>query len=271
MEFLRFGSSIPGSYWGTCSVCIIQNFKTDPDTAASIEIVSGDGGNPVIRNSEAAFLGKTYKEIFFQRLRIGTFGADDMPNHAFLAILTQEQIDTFVGMKWLALLKESGFEFIRTVDNSVYSGDQLYKDMPENYDDSDDSDDYYEEAGEPHPNYIFGLFRNIGAGRISDPFQPPQEWLYLEGGVSEVYTHLNDPSHGENLTIDLQRSRDTLHLSQWDKTGPVTFLKRQELVDAGVPVILAGLRSDYKQETEQDRAAKIGKKPELKTSAASPW
>jgi hypothetical protein len=267
MEFLRFGSSIPGSYWGTCSVCIIQNFKTDPDTAASIEIVSGDGGNPIIRDFEAAFLGKTYKEIFLQRLRIGTFGADDMPNHAFLAILTQEQIDTSVGKKWLALLKENGFEFIRTVDNSVYSGDQLYKDMPENY---DDDDDYYEESSEPHPNYIFGLFRNIGAGRISDPFQPPQEWLDLEGGVKEMSQLLVNQGLTD-LHSHLQESRDAVHLSHWDKIGPVTFLKRQELVDAGVPVILAGLRSEYKQETEQERAAKMDKNPQLKTSTASPW
>ena len=44
MEFLRFGSSIPGGYWGCCACCIIQNFKFDPKAKASIQLVSGDSG-----------------------------------------------------------------------------------------------------------------------------------------------------------------------------------------------------------------------------------
>ena len=43
MEFLRFGSSIPGSYWGCCAFDIIQNFGAyDPDDPLSIEMVDGE-------------------------------------------------------------------------------------------------------------------------------------------------------------------------------------------------------------------------------------
>src|SRR3546814_3229716 len=118
MEFLRFGSSIPGSYWGCCAVDIIQDFKQPPDGKASIQVVDGDGGNPL----RGKFFGPTWKDIFLQRLRIGTFADRNMPNHGFLAILTDWQIKSKPGSDWLKILKEQGFEFIRTVDNSVYSG-----------------------------------------------------------------------------------------------------------------------------------------------------
>ena len=201
MEFLRFGSSIPGSYWGCCAVCIIQDFKQDPDTPYAIEVVSGDGGEPICGH----FLGKTYREVFETRMRIGTFSDDEMPNHAFLAVMTDWQLSSDVGLKWLKILKEHGFEFIRTVDNSVYTGPTLKGDaVPEYYDD----EEWYGE--ETHPNYIFGLFRNIGSGAVDDPFKPPQAWADLEGGVVEVYDVLMQ--HGGD---NLQRSRDSVHRQKW--------------------------------------------------------
>ena len=36
--------------------------------------------------------GPTYRDIFWQRIRFGTFDKRDMPNHAFLAILTENQL-----------------------------------------------------------------------------------------------------------------------------------------------------------------------------------
>jgi len=272
MEFLRFGSSIPGSYWGCCAVCIIQNFNFDPDAPASIELVSGDGGHPIIKNKEAAFLGKTYKEIFLQRLRMGTFGAGDMPNHAFLAVLTQDQLGTQRGLQWLKLLKENGFEFIRTVGNSVYSGDSLHDGTTPEYtpedcdEDWDEYDDGYYEGENSHPNYLFGLFRNIGASPITDPFMPPQQWLDLDGGVDEVIHHLPIEAR-DHLTS----SRNDVHLSQWDKIGPAQFFNRQELIDAGVPVTLAGLRSPNPQELEEFRKLRQEQAAPAQKAASAPW
>ena len=236
MEFLRFGSSIPGSYWGCCAVDIIQNFSQGhPDDKASIEVVCGDGGQP-IGNS---FLGKTYREIFEARLRIGTFSDTDLPNHAFLCVLTGTQIGYGNGLAWLKVLKENGFEFIRAVDNSVYSGESL---AGEGYDDED---------CESSINYLFGLFRNIGEGKISNPFQPPRAWRELEGGVQEVGWTLSP-----DQVTDLQESRDNLHLKRWNEIGPVKFYTKEELKDEGVPITLAGRRSEFPQELEATREQK---------------
>src|SRR6185369_2015183 len=143
MEVLRFGSTIPGGYWGCCAADIIQNCKVDPDAPASISIVNGDGGEFMQK-----FLGKTYREIFESRLRIGTFSTRDMPNHAFFVILEKAQISSGYGQKWLAILKEHGFEFIRAVNNSVWNKD----------------------------NYVFALFRNNGPNALADQFTPPPGW-----------------------------------------------------------------------------------------------
>ena len=141
MECLRFGSTIPGGYWGCCAADILQNFKVDPDAKASIELVNGDGGE-----SMQKFLGMTYKEIFLSRLRIGTFSTRDMPNHAFFVMLSATQLQPgSYGHKWLAILKENGFEFVRTVNNSVWNID----------------------------NYVFALFRNTGPNAVKDQFTPP--------------------------------------------------------------------------------------------------
>ena len=69
-----------------------------------------------------------------------------------------------VGTKWLKILKENGFEFIRTTDNSVYTGSKVEK-TPGN--------------GHSHDVYLFGLFRNIGKSSVKDPFQPPKAWVAL--------------------------------------------------------------------------------------------
>jgi len=214
MEFLRFGSSIPGSYWGCCAVCIIQNFKVDPDAKASIELVSGDGGNPVTdSNRNVLFAGPTWKDIFLQRLRYGTFGKSDMPNHGFLAVLTEHQVRSNPGKKWMAILKEQGFEFIRAVDNSVYTGEGLH--TPKSKRSS-------------HPNYIFGLFRNVGAGAIDDPFAPPKEWAELP-------------------------EAEGTEASRYKALPKGVFMTREQLEKDGVPVWLAGRRSDKPQQLSGHR------------------
>jgi len=228
MEFLRFGSSIPGSYWGCCAACIIQDFKQDPDEPASIQIVSGDGGQPIGDN----FAGLTYREIFETRLRIGTFNTTEMPNHAFLAILTQEQLETSTGMRWLEILRNNGFEFVRSVSNSVYADDQYLEDGDEE---------------ESYENYIFGLFRNVGTGAIKGPLTPPNEWTQLSGGVKQPVDFLT-----ENQKEMVNKSQNKFNSSNWEKTV-TKFYTEDEVRAAGVTVTYAGVRSKFPQQTEKAR------------------
>lgn len=235
MEFLRFGSSIPGSYWGCCACDIIQDFNQDPDDPASIQLVSGDGGSPIVNSeNETLYAGPTYRDILLQRLAIGTFSKRNMPNHAFLAILTQYQANSNIGKKWLELLKEQGFEFIRAVDNSVYSGEEVI-----------------EEAGEgcysAHPNYIFGLFRNVGAGALKDQFTPPKAWAKLPSVVPELWQTLDGPA----LTAEIQ----TRQLPLYKALGTPVFLTEKEVEKKRVVVTYAGLRSKYPQQSKGHRRA----------------
>jgi hypothetical protein len=172
MEFLRFGSRISGTNIGCCAFDIIQGFDYDPDAKASIQIVNGDGGCPCTKDGKQLFAGPTYRDIFWQRLRSGTFDQRDMPNHGFLAIITTQQLEGKSAPKWLAILKEAGFEFIRAVDNSVYSY-----------------------TTEVHTNYLFGLFRNVN-DRGLDPFAPPKAWTKLPENTltqKEVWDKIGPP------------------------------------------------------------------------------
>lgn len=236
MEFLRFGSSIPGSYWGCCACCIIQNFNMDPDAKTSIQLVSGDGGGAIVKNGKSVFAGKTYKEVFENRIRIGTFDNRDMPNHAFLAILTANQVDGSNGKKWLKILKEHGFEFIRTVSNSVYGGQSLVDKLPT--------------VGGGNQNYLFGLFRNIGSGAIANPFIPPKAWSDLEGGSREAVGALSPESSRE-----LAEAQFASQMDIWKAYPDKVFYTETELEEAGVPVILAGERSKFPQQPKAQREA----------------
>lgn len=229
MEFLRFGSSIPGSYWGCCACCIIQNFKVDPDAKASIQLVSGDGGGAI----GDQFAGPTYKDIFWQRLRIGTFSNSDMPNHAFMAILTEWQINSSIGKKWLAILKEAGFEFVRTVNNSVYSGPNLGNPTAKS---------------QNNDNHIFMLVRNIGKGALKDPYTPPKAWTDMEQVVPEAWQGVP-----EDQRVAMAKDVHKIQKEIWNKIGKPKFLTAAQVREAGAPVILAGKRSKYPQQSEDSR------------------
>lgn len=240
MEFLRFGSSITGNYWGCCCVDIIQNFNHDPDSKASIQLVSGDSGGALTHKGKPAYAGPTYRDIFKTRIRIGTFGTSDMPNHGFLAVLTASQLSSPVGKKWLAILKEEGFEFIRAMDNSVYSGPSLNN-------------------GTPHPNYLFGLFRNVGGAAIKDPFTPPKQWTDLDGGMPGVVDFLSAEQKSELLAkqTDYQTER-------WKANGPTVITNPDDLIAAGAPVTKAGgmgakpkpITDEYKKKADGKAASK---------------
>ena len=236
MECLRFGGTIPGEYWGCCAVDIFQNFKQDPDTPASIQLTYGDGGGGVTQGGELAFLGPTLRDIFWQRLRVSTFGKNEMPNHAFLAVLEHSQIHNNPGKKWLAILKEAGFEFIRTLDNSVYTGWN---------------------TGSPHPNYLFGLFRNIGGAVIKDPFTPPKAWMDLPSVAPEQWD-LNE-KWGSDL-LDVAKEQRESHKKIWDAHGPTKIMTESEVRKAGAPVIMAGSRTEFPPMLKADREEKMRKR-----------
>jgi hypothetical protein len=250
-------------------MCIIQDFKQEPDSPATIQIVSGDGGQPLGDN----FLGKTYKEVFESRLRIGTFSTTDMPNHGFLAILTEWQCNTALGKKWLKILKDNGFEFIRTVDNSVYSGSALVG--TQSIEDYEGCEEGCDEAciadcngvslpGEDskNKNYLFGLFRNIGNGRVLDPFEPPKAWKDIEGGVPSV----NDELSEERRSVILS-AQEAVQRESWERIGPPKFYTRAELEKEKLPITLAGQRSKFPQQLAKVREKLEKESGKAKTSA----
>lgn len=244
MEFLRFGSSIPGNYWGCCAVCIIQDMKQDPDEPASIELVGGDGGQPIVnKGGEALFAGPTYRDIFWQRLRYGTHLNRDMPNHTFLAVLTGNQIRGVVGAKWMALLKEAGFEFIRTMDNSVYTGQGLYGGG----------------SSSSHPNYLFGLFRNVGSGSIANPFTPPPEWTSLPKAVPEAWECFDNEK-----VATLPDTQREAQLPLYEALPKGVFFTEKELRERKVPVWSAGRRSPDPQRIKPEETKD-------KTKASNPF
>jgi hypothetical protein len=173
IEFLRFGSQHGGEGIGCCAVDIIQGFVNDPDAPASVQLYCGDreGKNDsaltvtVNGKTEFAYLGKTNREIFENFIRIGTFGTDNLPDHTFFAIFSDSQMRDRNGQEWLKILKAEGFEFLRTVGNSVYTSKEVPLEPVEgNY---------------PHKNHIFALFRNISNSAVTDPFTPPAAWLKI--------------------------------------------------------------------------------------------
>lgn len=242
MEFLRFGSSIPGGYWGCCAVCIVQNFKVDPKAKSSIQLVSGDGGQPL----GDVYMGPTNEDIFRERIRTGTFSTSDMPNHIFLAVLADFQVTSEPGLSWLKILKEEGFEFIRTTDNSVYTGAVLGG------------------GGSPHKNYLFGLFRNIAGARVKDPFTPPKAWTDLKSvGLPEVWELMDEKGR-----IQMAVDQTAVHTGHWKKHGPTKFMTEAQLKKAGAPIIVAGRRLPHAQpETKEEREKSLAEAKVDKASA----
>jgi hypothetical protein len=253
VEFLRFGSSIPGGYWGCCAGDIIQCFKSDPDAPASCQSVNGDGGTPQ-QNHKGEFLyfGPTNRDLFMQRLRVGTFGSGDMANHFFIAVLTDWQLEDEIGQKWLAILKECGFEFIRAVANSVYTDSDILPVLADS---------------EPASlNYVFALFRGIAQGAPIDPFTPPKQWTDLPSVKQEVWQSIENPTAvaANHFKADVE---------VWHRIGEAKLLTEKELVEKGAPVILAGLRSANPQELKSERDARnavSGKKVETSLRASPP-
>jgi hypothetical protein len=248
VEFLRFGSSIPGDYWGCCAGDIIQCFKSMPDEPASCQSVNGDGGYPQQNaNGEDLFFGMTNRELFMSRFRVGTFGTGDMQDHFFMLVLEDHQLNSEIGRAWLPILKECGFEFVRTLNNSVWG----------------------------KINHIFMLVRNI-TGEVTDPFTPPKAWTALpSNGKTELHEYICGAPDGAPISAqELAVQYKAVDQAVWNKVGPAKYYTRAEVEAAGVPVILAGMRSDNPQEyastREERNAAKVAsgeKKQEVSLKA----
>ena len=181
IEVMRFFGRKGGEGIGCCAIDIIQGFVNDPDAPAKMKLVHGDSGTVLqAKKGKAAYLGKTNHELFLNYLRIGTFSLTDMPNRIFLASLTEAQCDGDIGKKWLKILKENGFEFIRATDNSVYSGTTV-TDTP---------------GKGGSPVYLFGLFRNISSFALEDPYKAPEYWDSLPEGLRAP----NEPTASVTMT-----------------------------------------------------------------------
>ena len=250
IEFLRFGSQIPGSYHGCCDVDIIQSFSCDPQDKHAIELMHGDSGTSLTNgNGEVLYAGMTNEEVFRDRLRYGTFSNRDMPNHVFLAVLTEGQIGSHIGKKWLKILKEEGFEFLRASDNAVYTGVYVSKD-PEKFENT------------PHTNYIFGLFRNIGMyGSLKNPYLPPSLWtdITVEHQSPEVWQMLPAEKELKKFAV-AQRSAQ---LARWNARGPAKFYTEEELTKKGVTPLSAGRKNSdlfpgpaYYKKSQREKARK---------------
>lgn len=225
MEFLRFGSSIPGEYWGCCCGDIIQNFKQHPDTKASIQLVDGDGGASITHNGEIAFAGPTLKDIFETRMRIGTFGKRDMPNHFFFVVLEDSQCQSAIGKAWLKMLAEHGFEYLRTVNNSVWN----------------------------KRNHVFALFRNCGPNKEKNVFSPPKAWTDIEKAVPEaMFSDLSTPEKRQAFSDEISAKQKAI----WD-AGTTVIRTLSEIEAAGAPVIMAGMRSEFPPELKAKRDQKL--------------
>jgi hypothetical protein len=215
---------------------VIQNFQVDPDAKASIQLVNGDGGQPIQNGNSFLYAGPTYKDIFLQRIRFGTFDRRDMPNHAFIAILTEQQLQGGVGQKWMKILKENGFEFIRSVSNSVYTGQSIGN---------------YSPGRGSNRNYIFMLVRNIGENGDGDSFTPPPQWADLPTVTPETYSRI---SADERLAM--AKEQHAVQTKIWNDIGPAKLLSEADVIAAGAPVILAGNRVEWaKQQTKEAREA----------------
>jgi hypothetical protein len=103
------------------------------------------------------YVSGTNEEVFLSYLVHGTFTEEPVQDHAFLAIITDEQLNSDEGQEWMRILKREGFEWVGSTSNSVYS--------------------------EYHPNHIFLLIRTTGEyvdeAEKERLKRPPEGWETL--------------------------------------------------------------------------------------------
>jgi len=149
-----------------CGASILNNFGTGSSTVDP-NGVSGyktDGVN-YVRDEKGNLITVTYADKFkadLARLRL------QFPNRMYCCILNQAQYDAH-NKGWPKLLKEVGFEFVRSWSNSNHDGSHSYGgEGPQ--------------ATRRHPNYLFVLCTD-DKGTCKDFTQPPKGWDELPVGV----------------------------------------------------------------------------------------
>lgn len=161
IECLRLGARRGGDGIGCCAIDVFQGFSHPPSAERpDVLFRQGDSRQPVIDYStgKAAFITGTNEDHFLSYLKHGTMDTEAQPDHAFFAVLTDEQINHSTGREWLKILKREGFVWVGATSNSVYS--------------------------EYHPNHIFMLIRSTMEHMEDDEImalaEPPQYWQELE-------------------------------------------------------------------------------------------
>ncbi len=164
LECLRLGARRGGEGIGCCAIDVLQGFNNDPDSLAPPQPhFNGDDWSPSFyqhTDKQLAIAG-TNEEVFLSHITHGSFTPEPEPDHGFIAVLTDDQVNGTIGRKWLAILKREGFEWVGCTSNSVY--------------------------GEYHPNHVFMLLRsthlNMEDAEIEELKKPPQVWTELPAPV----------------------------------------------------------------------------------------
>ena len=195
IECIRFGARRGAAGIGCCAVDIFQGFSRGPsETRPPIPMLQGDSRMPIADygSGDITAIAGTNEEVFLSYLYHGTMSEDMAQDHAFIAILTGEQLEYSTGKDWLRILKREGFKWVGTTSNSVY--------------------------GEFHPNHIFMLIRSTGEYMSDEEIMalssPPTAWLEIEEPEETPEERLQDglvkPAHikipGDSLAAALRAS-----------------------------------------------------------------
>ncbi len=161
IECLRLGARRGGDGIGCCAIDVFQGFSHPPDAIRpDVLFRQGDTRSPVTAypENDVAFVTGTNEDHFLSYLKHGTMDIESQADHAFFAVLTDEQVNHSTGREWLKILKREGFVWVGATSNSVYS--------------------------EYHPNHIFMLIRSTTEYMDDDEImalkEPPQYWKELE-------------------------------------------------------------------------------------------
>lgn len=163
IECLRLGARRGGEGIGCCAIDVIQGFNNAPDAICPQQpFFNADEYRVEFYDNTSDQLclggeGITNEQVFLAQLTHGSFTPFPEPDHGFIVTMTENQISSSNGQKWLTILKREGFKWVGCVSNSVY--------------------------GEYHPNHIFMLLRSTHENMDDDEIQelksPPSFWESL--------------------------------------------------------------------------------------------
>jgi len=196
IECLRFGARRGGEGIGCCAIDVLQGFSNDPDEMRPpIPFFDGDSWTPIMKNNgKQLALEGTNEEVLLSYLAHGSFTQEPVADHGFIAVLTEKQVCSSTGKKWLKILYREGFVWAGAVSNGVYS--------------------------EYHPNHIFMLLRSTNENMEDDEIEalqsPPSFWQSLQG---------------EERASPAQRYRELLGVYQRTHTTVEFELKPEPAVD----------------------------------------